>query len=217
MIRASGVGVKTCMMAYAAVLPRRTFDRPRPRLVLMPPAEQWNRLLQQVAETRDRAAFGALFEHFAPRIKSYLMRLGTPPGQAEDLAQEAMLTLWRKAALFDPARASASTWMFTIARNLRIDAIRKERRPRFELDDPAMALEPEPDADAGLEMQQSESALRQAMGLLPPDQNEIVMQFYFSDKPHSQIAADLGIPLGTVKSRLRLAMARLRAAMGETP
>jgi RNA polymerase sigma-70 factor (ECF subfamily) len=217
MIRASGAGVKTCMMAYAAALPRRTFDRPRPRLVLMAPADQWNRLLQHVAQTRDRAAFGALFEHFAPRIKSYLMRLGTPPGQAEDLAQEAMLTLWRKAALFDPARASASTWMFTIARNLRIDAIRKERRPRFELDDPAMALEPEPDADAGLEMQQSESALRQAMSTLPPDQNEIVMQFYFSDKPHSQIAADLGIPLGTVKSRLRLAMARLRAAMGETP
>ncbi|MES2473373.1 MAG: sigma-70 family RNA polymerase sigma factor [Pseudomonadota bacterium] len=183
----------------------------------MPPAEQWNRLLQRVAQTRDRAAFGLLFEHFAPRIKSYLMRLGTPPGQAEDLAQEAMLTLWRKSALFDPARASASTWMFTIARNLRIDAIRKERRPRFELDDPTLALDPEPDADAGLEMQDSQSALRQALRVLPPDQNEIVMQFYFSDKPHSQIAADLGIPLGTVKSRLRLAMARLRAAMGETP
>jgi RNA polymerase sigma-70 factor (ECF subfamily) len=218
MIRAAGAGVKTCMMAYAASMPRRrAFDRSRPGFLLMPPAEQWNRLLQRVAQTRDRAAYGELFEHFAPRIKSYLMRLGTPPGQAEDLAQEAMLTLWRKAALFDPARASASTWMFTIARNLRIDAIRKERRPQFELDDPTLALDPEPDADAGLEMQESENALRQAMRVLPPDQNEIVMQFYFSDKPHSQIAADLGIPLGTVKSRLRLAMARLRAAMGEAP
>jgi RNA polymerase sigma-70 factor (ECF subfamily) len=183
----------------------------------MPPAEQWNLLLRRVAEARDRAAFGLLFEHFAPRIKSYLMRRGAPPQQAEDLAQEAMLTLWRKAALFDAARASASTWMFTIARNLRIDAIRRERRRQFSPDDPTLALEPERGAEFGLEAQQSETALRQAMRMLPPDQNEIVMQFFFSDKPHSRIAADLDIPLGTVKSRLRLAVARLRAAMGETP
>jgi RNA polymerase sigma-70 factor (ECF subfamily) len=183
----------------------------------MQPAGQWNLLLQRVAEARDRAAFGLLFEHFAPRIKAYLVRLGTSPGQAEDLAQEAMLTLWRKAVLFDPARASASTWMFTIARNLRIDTIRRERRPGFDPDDPALAPNPETSADAGMEQRQSENALRQAMRVLPPDQNEIVMQFFFSDKPHSQIAAELDIPLGTVKSRLRLAMARLRAAMGETP
>jgi RNA polymerase sigma factor (sigma-70 family) len=218
MIRASGHGVKDCMMAHAAHDPRRrAFARPRPRLVLMHPTEQWNLLLRRVAEAQDRAAFGLLFEHFAPRIKAYLVRLGTPPGQAEDLAQEAMLMLWRKAVLFDPARASASTWMFTIARNLRIDAIRRERRPRFDPDDPALTLEPETGADVGLELRESENALRQAMRVLPPDQNEIVMQFFFSDKPHSQISAELGIPLGTVKSRLRLAMARLRAAMGETP
>jgi RNA polymerase sigma-70 factor (ECF subfamily) len=216
MIRASIIRVKDGMIAHAVPLSRRrAFDRPR--LVLMPPAEQWNQLLQRVAQLRDRSAFATLFEHFAPRIKSYLMRLGAPPGQAEDLAQEAMLTLWRKAVLFDPARASASTWMFTIARNLRIDAIRRERRHRLDADDPSLAAQPEASAELGLEMQQSESALRQAMRVLPPDQNEIVMQFYFSDKPHSQIAAELDIPLGTVKSRLRLAMARLRAAMGETP
>jgi RNA polymerase sigma factor (sigma-70 family) len=215
MIRASGTDVKACMMAYAAHVSRHTLYRSRPRLALMQPAQQWNQLLLRVAQTRDRAAFAALFAHFAPRMKSYLMRLGTPPGQAEDLAQEAMLTLWRKAALFDPARASASTWMFTIARNLRIDAARRERRIQFGPDD--LAPEPETAADTGLETQESENALRQAMRVLPPDQNEIVMQFYFSDKPHSQIAADLGIPLGTVKSRLRLALARLRAAMGQTP
>ena len=217
MIRAADADVKACMMAHAACIAApRAFGGPRPKFALMQPAEQWNRLLQRVAEARDRDAFGLLFEHFAPRIKAYLMRLGTPAQQAEDLAQEAMLMLWRKAALFDPARASVSTWMFTIARNLRIDAIRRERRP-FDPDDPALAREPEPAPDAGLQMRESEQALRQAMRVLPPDQNEIVMQFFFSGKPHSQIAADLDIPLGTVKSRLRLAVARLRAVMGETP
>jgi RNA polymerase sigma factor (sigma-70 family) len=206
------------MMAHAVIASRhRVITRHRPRFVLIEPAEQWNLLLCRVAEARDRAAFGLLFEHFAPRIKSYLMRLGAPPQQAEDLAQEAMLTLWRKATLFDPARASASTWMFTIARNLRIDAIRRERRHQLFPDDPTLASEPGTSAELGLQSQQDEAALRQAMRVLPPDQNEIIMQFFFSGKPHSQIATDLNIPLGTVKSRLRLAMARLRAAMGETP
>jgi RNA polymerase sigma-70 factor (ECF subfamily) len=184
---------------------------------LMAQDEPFSLLVRQVAQVQDRAAFAALFDHFAPRIKSYLMRLGAPAQQAEELAQEAMLMLWRKAALFDPARASASTWIFTIARNLRIDALRRERRPLPDFDDPALAAPPEEGADAGLEMQQSEAALRRALTLLPADQNEIVMLSYFSDKPHSQIAAELGIPLGTVKSRLRLAMARLRAAMEGSP
>ncbi|MEJ0041905.1 MAG: sigma-70 family RNA polymerase sigma factor [Rhizomicrobium sp.] len=91
---------------------------------------QLNALVVAVAQARDKAAFQALFDHFAPRVKGYLMRLGAGNAVAEDLAQEAMLAVWRKAALFDPAKASASTWIFTIARNLRIDAIRKERRPR---------------------------------------------------------------------------------------
>ena len=86
-------------------------------------------------QTRDRAAFAALFAHFAPRVKAWLMRQGAPPAQAEDLAQEALLMVWRKAPLFDPAKASAGTWVFTIARNLRIDAIRRERRPELDPED----------------------------------------------------------------------------------
>jgi RNA polymerase sigma factor (sigma-70 family) len=165
----------------------------------------------KVGLDRDRSAFQALFAHFAPRLKAYLMRLGVPSSQAEDLAQEAMLLVWRKAALFDPAKASASTWMFTIARNLRIDAIRRERRPAF---DPAdLTPEEEESAEAGMSRGQDAVSLREALVLLPPDQAEIVNLSYFSDKPHSQIAAELGIPLGTVKSRLRLAMARLRSAL----
>lgn len=202
---------KTAMMAHA----RLSFLSAPVRL--MAQDEPFSLLVRQVALVQDRAAFAALFDHFAPRIKSYLMRLGTPSQQAEELAQEALLAVWRKALLFDPERASAATWIFTIARNLRIDALRRERRPMPDFEDPAFMPPPEDGAEHGMEVQQDEAALRRALVLLPPDQKDIVMLSYFSDKPHSQIAAELGIPLGTVKSRLRLAMARLRAAMGGQP
>jgi RNA polymerase sigma-70 factor (ECF subfamily) len=177
-------------------------------------AEDW---LKAVARDRDRAAFQALFGHFAPRVKAYLMRLGAPGPQAEDLAQEAMLSLWRKAHLFDPAKASAGTWVFTIARNLRIDAIRREKRPELDPADPMLAPDAGPGAEEGLAAAEQEVRLRAALKTLPPDQIRVVELSFFADKPHSQIAAELAIPLGTVKSRLRLAMLRLRAVMGEMP
>ena len=180
-----------------------------------PEALALDALLRRVAQSRDRAAFSALFDHFAPRIKSYLMRLGAPAAQAEDLAQEAMLSLWRKAHLFDPAKASAATWLFTIARNLRIDAIRREKRP--ELDPQDFMPEAGPDADDAITLAGDEARLREALKDLPPDQAAVIQQSFFADKPHSQIADELGIPLGTVKSRLRLAMVRLKSALGETP
>ena len=169
-------------------------------------------LLGLVAAHQDRAAFAALFAHFAPRVKAYLMRLGSPSAVAEELAQEALLSVWRKAHLFDPSKASAATWLFTIARNLRIDAIRRERRP--ELDPEDFMPEPDPDADAGLMLAENEGRLRLALKQLPADQIQVVELSFFADKPHSQIAQELGIPLGTVKSRLRLAMGRLTRAMG---
>jgi RNA polymerase sigma factor (sigma-70 family) len=173
---------------------------------------QMDALLGRVAAHQDRAAFAALFAHFAPRVKAYLLRLGATSGVAEELAQEALLSVWRKAHLFDPAKASAATWLFTIARNLRIDAIRRERRP--ELDPEDFMPEPDADADAGLMLAQDEGRLRLALKELPADQIQVVELSFFADKPHSQIAAELGIPLGTVKSRLRLAMGRLKRAMG---
>jgi len=183
-------------------------------VVLMGEREQFDALLRRLAEARDRAAFQTLFEHFAPRVKSYAMRLGASAPEAEDLAQEAMLVMWRKAALFDPRRASAATWIFTIARNLRIDRLRRERLPRLDRGDPSLAPETEPDAGEGFEARQGEEALRLALRSLPAEQTEIIMLSFFSDKPHSRIAAELNIPLGTVKSRLRLAMVRLRASLG---
>lgn len=200
------------MLAYARI---RSYPRRKPafrlNLPMMPQAQELNALLGRVAATRDRAAFAALFAHFAPRVKAYLLRLGAPPALAEDLAQEALLSLWRKAHLFDPAKASAATWLFTIARNLRIDAIRRERRPELDPDD--FAPEAELPADDGLALADDEARLRAALKGLPPDQIQVIELSFFADKPHSEIAVQLDIPLGTVKSRLRLAMARLKRAL----
>jgi len=177
-------------------------------------AASLNALLVRVGGARDRAAFEMLFRHFAPRIKAYLLRLGAGAPMAEDLAQEAMLAIWRKAALFDPAKASAATWIFTVARNLRIDALRRERRPEFDPNDPAFVPEAEPAADAGMERADEDARLREAMTRLSPEQAKVVELSFFADKPHSIIAKELGLPLGTVKSRLRLAMTHIRAALG---
>jgi len=172
-------------------------------------------LLARVAVQQDRAAFALLFNHFAPRIKAYLLKSGVPSASAEELAQEALLSLWRKAHLFDPAKASAATWLFTIARNLRIDAIRRERRPELNPDDFLPA--PQEGIDTRLILAAQEERLRFALKDLPPDQIQVVELSFFADKPHSQIAQELGIPLGTVKSRLRLAMARLKRALEQVP
>jgi len=170
-------------------------------------------LIAAVAARADRAAFAELFEHFAPRVKSYMLRLGAPPEAAEELAQEALLTVWRKAGAFDPARAAASTWIFTIARNLRIDALRRIRP--LPAEDPADAP-PEPETpDAVLAAGQDQVRLRQAIGALSHEQAEVIRLSFYSDQPHAEIAAALGLPLGTVKSRLRLAIARLRALLGD--
>jgi RNA polymerase sigma factor (sigma-70 family) len=215
-IHADAAPEKDDMMAHAVLSSSRVL-RPfrQGRLVaVIQTGKELDALMRRVAG-RDRAAFEILFAHFAPRIKAYLMRMGAPPQAAEDLAQEAMLMLWRKAALYDAARSSAATWVFTIARNLRIDMLRRER-PRMDGEDPSLAPEPECAADDTLVIRDQENAVRLALRTLPAEQSQIVMLSFFSDKPHAEIAIELGIPLGTVKSRLRLAMSRLRTLLGET-
>ncbi len=169
-----------------------------------------------IAERGDRAAFGSLFAHFAPRVKAYLMRLGAPASVAEELSQEAMLVVWRKATYYDPRKSQASTWIFTIARNLRIDALRREARPELHPDEPALVPTQPQGAEESIAAHQYAVRLREALKTLPPDQAEVVNLSFFSDKAHGDIGRDLGIPLGTVKSRLRLAMNRLRTALGDT-
>ena len=172
----------------------------------------WSFCIVSIAQQRDRDAFAALFRHFAPRVKSYLLRCHVDAGLAEELAQETLLTVWRKAATFDPARAAASTWIFTIARNLRFDAFKGAPHPDAIEEYPLLeSTDPLP-GDALLTSER-ESKTRRALTDLPQDQAEVVRLSFFEDKPHSEIAAQLGIPLGTVKSRLRLAFARLKTSL----
>jgi RNA polymerase sigma factor (sigma-70 family) len=165
--------------------------------------------LAAVALRADRVAFGRLFQHFAPRVKAYLSRLGVDDAGAEDLMQEVMLTVWRRAPSYDSSLAGVSTWIFTIARNRRIDALRRVRRPADE-NDPSLQSESPVTPDAAVALRQWESRIASAIRDLPPEQAEMLRLAYFEDRSHTDIAERLRLPLGTVKSRLRLAVARLR-------
>jgi RNA polymerase sigma factor (sigma-70 family) len=180
-----------------------------------PAGPSLNDLVLAVARDRDRGAFAALFQHFAPRLKAWLMRLGADAAQADELAQEVMLTVWRRADSFDPAQAGAGTWIFTIARNRRIDRIRREKHPEIDANDPALVPEAPESADRRIESLQNTARLRAAIEKLPVEQAELLRLAYFEDRPHSAIAEQQQLPLGTVKSRLRLALARLRRELSE--
>lgn len=169
-------------------------------------------LMTAVAVGRDRVAFAQLFGYFAPRIKAYVRCLGVDDHRAEDLVQEVMLTVWRRARLYDASKASVSTWIFTISRNKRIDEFRRERRPQIDLEDPMLVREAEPTIDAWLQAD-AEQRLRRAVETLPEEQALVLRKNFFEDKPHGVIADELNLPLGTVKSRARLALAKLRAAL----
>lgn len=184
------------------------------------PAEviDWASRIAAIATRQDRAAFAEVFEYFAPRIKAFMLRSGASDANAEELAQETMLMVWRKAELFNPSSAGAAAWIFTIARNLRIDVHRRDQRGgvgegsdvelEFEVDD-------SPLPDAKLEAAQSEDRVRAALSQLSEEQMRVVELSFFEEKAHAEIAQILEIPLGTVKSRLRLAMGRLRNLLSE--
>lgn len=173
----------------------------------------WSDVLGAVAR-QDRSAFAHLFRHFAPRVKSYMLRLGSDESQAEELAQEALAMVWRKAAQYDADRAAASTWIFTIARNLRIDAFRRTNRPELDPDDPALVPDPPPQGDAVVAQKQTAELVRAALATLPEEQRQVLHMSFFDEKTHSEIAAALDLPLGTVKSRIRLAFGRVKASIG---
>lgn len=170
-------------------------------------AEQ-TRLLIAVRDRRDREAFAALFAHYAPRLKAMLRRGAMRDSEAEEVVQEAMLAVWHKAAQFDPGRASASAWIYRIARNRQIDIFRREGRPVP--DELTQAPPPEPDASDALAFDQEARRLRAALDALPPEQRDMVERAYLGELSHSEIACDTGLPLGTIKSRIRLALERLR-------
>lgn len=171
----------------------------------------WVVQVYAVRDNQDRAAFAELFGYFAPRVKSFLMKSGASPDLAEECTQEVMATLWNKAHMFDPTKASVSTWIFTIARNRKIDILRKQRRP--EPEDLPWGPEAEPDQADAIGLQQETEQLGQALATLPEEQRKLIERAYFGELTHSQIAAETGLPLGTIKSRIRLALDRLRHAM----
>lgn len=171
-------------------------------------SQDWNACLKRIRDAQDQTAFIMLFRHFAPRIKAYLIRSGGSPGQAEEATQEAMASIWRKAHLFDPSKASASTWIFRIARNKQLDAIRKQRRP--EPEDLPWGLSDSPDPADEVTFAQEQERLRAAVLALPPKQRQIVEQAFYGELTHSEIAEVTRLPLGTIKSRIRLALQRLR-------
>lgn len=197
---------------HADAVARREMPRQKERVLgEVRDGEDWAGLLVQVRDRQDRAAFAALFRHFAPRVKAFLMKSGASASLAEECAQEVMATLWQKAHLFDPARASVATWVFTIARNKRIDALRKARRAEPEELD--WGPEPEPDQAEVLEAQEETDRLGRALASLPEKQRALIERAYYGDLSHSEIAAETGLPLGTIKSRIRLALDKLRHDM----
>jgi len=172
-----------------------------------------NALIDAIARSGDREAFAALFDHFAPRVKGLLMRGGTAAELAEEVAQETLLTVWRKAALFDPAKASASTWIATIARNLRIDIARRETRSRLSQAYEILDEEAPEQPDAMLSGAERDARVRAAMTQLSVDQYRVVELAFLEGFSHQDVAHRLAIPLGTVKSRLRLALSHLRGRL----
>ena len=161
-----------------------------------------------VRDERDRAAFVSLFDFFAPRLKGFVMRSGLSAGQAEEIVQDVMLTVWRKAGQFDPARAQVSAWIYQIARNRQIDMIRKEGRPMPE----ELTQDPEAEADATqiVALEQEAGHLKTALSKLAPDQREVIEKAYMGELTHQEISSQTGLPLGTIKSRIRLGLERLR-------
>jgi RNA polymerase sigma-70 factor (ECF subfamily) len=184
-------------------------------MTAIPQAPDYDGMILAIAERRDRAAFTALFGYFAPRVKAYLQRADVGAAVMDDMVQEVLLTVWHKAAQFDPARANAHAWIFGIARNLRIDVL---RRSRFVIPDNSPAEEtPIPLSDALVAAKESARALRIAIDTLPPEQALMLQMAFYEDISHAEIGRRLAVPLGTVKSRLRRAIEKLRFALKEAP
>ena len=167
-------------------------------------------LMVRMVQTEDKTVFAELYKYFAPRVKSFQLKLGCDETTAEEIAQETMVTLWRKRDQFAPEKASVSTWIFRISRNLRIDHLRKHKQVILNLD--ALPEQADKDSDPAkhLECNTRQQIVQQALAELPADQSNVLKMSFFQGKSHGNIAQELNLPLGTVKSRIRLATERIR-------
>jgi RNA polymerase sigma-70 factor (ECF subfamily) len=175
--------------------------------------DHFSDLMERVAQHKDKAAYGVIFSYYGPRVKAYLLRLGADDALAEELAQDVMVIVWRKAELFDRRQASVSTWLFRIARNKRIDAIRRTKKPELDPNDPLLLPSEVLAADTAMSGAQRDQLVRDAMIDLPDEQKQLLQQAFYEGLTHREIAQQSGTPLGTVKSRLRLAFLKLRAKL----
>jgi RNA polymerase sigma-70 factor (ECF subfamily) len=184
---------------------RKDIEKVMPPPVKISQQTEW---MLAVRDNRDRAAFAKLFDHFGPRLKGFIMRSGTSAAQAEDIVQEVMLAIWHKAGQFDPHRAQVSAWIYQITKNRQIDLIRKEQRPLPE----EMTQDPEvePDTSQIVAVEQEGLKLKEALTCLKPNQRAIIEKAYLGELTHQEISTQTGLPLGTIKSRIRLGLARLR-------
>jgi len=171
--------------------------------------------LRLIGANRDEAAFAEVYAYFAGRVKSFLIGKGMNEDSAEELTQEIMLIIWRRAESYDPAKAAASTWIFTIARNRHIDFLRGNHRVEVELDDEILELESS-DRDVQekfVDIEQASVRLANALQQLPQEQQQVMHLSYFRGQSHGAIAKWLDLPIGTVKSRIRLAMQAVRSQL----
>ncbi|MEM9054888.1 MAG: sigma-70 family RNA polymerase sigma factor [Pseudomonadota bacterium] len=175
--------------------------------------EHLARCVQQIARARSRSAFAEIFEYFAPRLKSYLVRLGSDTNSAEEIIQEVMLNVWRKADQYDQRQASVSTWIFRIARNRRIDSHRRMNKPELDAEDPMLQPAKIEEPDITVNRAQVETVVRRQLETLPEDQLILLKAAFYEGLSHSQIAKKFGLPLGTVKSRIRIAFQRLKGQL----
>ena len=178
-------------------------------------SDQWSILLVSVAETRDRRAFTQLFNHYAPLLKSFAQASrheGWFPGLSEDLVQEVMIKVWQKSASYNPEKASATTWIYTVARNCRIDMLRrKSNTQHLPLENEDFWHESDEDTPVSLMGQKrSEDKVQASLAKLPKEQDEILRKVYLEGKSHAEASSELGLPLGTVKSRVRLALQKMQ-------
>ncbi len=191
---------------------RRVFDK-TVRTVDPAQRERHADCMAAIFNDRSRSAFAELFDFYAPRIKSYMLRLGASDGEAEELAQDVMITVWQKAGMYDRKQASVSTWMFRIARNRRIDLQRRQRRPELTADDPMLRPPEIEQPDSMMARDQLEGIVRSQLAKLPADQLLLLQAAFYDGLSHSEIARAFNLPLGTVKSRIRLAFLRLRGEL----
>ena len=173
-------------------------------------------LVEAVAKDRSREAFSELFDRYAPKVRFFAMKMGADGPAADEVVQEAMLAVWRKAETFDSSKASFSTWLYTVARNKRITMLRKTPAPAVDPEDPAYEPSAEANQDDHIEATENQEKLSVAISRLPGDQARIVKMSFYEGKAHQEISGELNLPLGTVKSRSRLALAKLRKSVEGT-